>query len=67
MVELCQSHVQILWMTLLGDGNQNPQWMYKIFDMQGDIMQGKGEAVRGGPGSGWLALGCPAPRRLIRV
>ncbi|KAM9289518.1 hexokinase-3 [Morus bassanus] len=45
VVELCQSHVRTLWVTLLGDGNQSPQVMYKIFDMPGDITQGKGEAL----------------------
>ncbi|XP_037254382.1 hexokinase-3 isoform X3 [Falco rusticolus] len=45
VVELCQSHVRIMWVTLLGDGNQSPQVMYKIFSMPGDIMQGKGEAL----------------------
>lgn len=45
MVELCQSHVRTLWVTLLGDGNQSPQVMHKIFDTPGDIMKGKGEAV----------------------
>ncbi|NWQ87670.1 HXK3 protein, partial [Burhinus bistriatus] len=45
VVELCQSHVRTLWMTLLGDGNQRPQVTNKIFDMPGDIMQGKGEAL----------------------
>ncbi|NXK09792.1 HXK3 protein, partial [Herpetotheres cachinnans] len=45
VVELCQSHVRTMWVTLLGDGNQSPQVMYKIFDMPGDIMQGKGEAL----------------------
>lgn len=45
MVELCQSHVRTLWMTLLGDGNQSPQVTNRIFDMPEDIMQGKGEAV----------------------
>ena len=45
MVELCQSHVRTLWVTLLGDGNQNPQVLYKIFDMPRDITQGKGEMV----------------------
>lgn len=45
MVELCQSHVRTLRVTLLGDGNQSPQVTYKIFDMPGDILQGKGEAV----------------------
>uniref|UniRef100_A0A8C8A403 hexokinase n=1 Tax=Otus sunia TaxID=257818 RepID=A0A8C8A403_9STRI len=41
--------------------------MYKIFDMPGDIKQGKGEAVRGGHGRGWLVLDCLAPRRLDRA
>ncbi|NWS54435.1 HXK3 protein, partial [Chunga burmeisteri] len=45
VVELCQSHIRTLWVTLLGDGNQSPQVMYKIFDMPGDITQGKGEAL----------------------
>ncbi|KAM9226564.1 LOW QUALITY PROTEIN: hexokinase-3 [Leptosomus discolor] len=45
VVELCQSHVQTLWMTLSGDGNQSPQVTYKIFNMPGDITQGKGEAL----------------------
>ncbi|NXC22571.1 HXK3 protein, partial [Corythaeola cristata] len=45
VVELCQSHVRTLWVTLLGDGNQSPQVMDKIFDMPGNIMQGKGEAL----------------------
>ncbi|KAF1656693.1 Hexokinase-2, partial [Eudyptes chrysocome] len=45
VVELCQSHVRTLWVTLLGDGNQSPQVMYKIFDTPGDIMKGKGEAL----------------------
>ncbi|NXQ97370.1 HXK2 protein, partial [Sagittarius serpentarius] len=45
VVELCQSHVRTLWVTLLGDGNQSPQVTYKIFDMPRDIIQGKGEAL----------------------
>uniref|UniRef100_A0A8B9NLC4 hexokinase n=1 Tax=Accipiter nisus TaxID=211598 RepID=A0A8B9NLC4_9AVES len=45
VVELCQSHVRTLRVTLLGDGNQSPQVTYKIFDMPGDITQGKGEAL----------------------
>ncbi|NXE05134.1 HXK2 protein, partial [Lophotis ruficrista] len=45
VVELCQNHVRILWVTLLGDGNQSPQVMYKIFDLPRDVMQGKGEAL----------------------
>ncbi|NXI39610.1 HXK2 protein, partial [Galbula dea] len=45
VVELCQSHVRTLWVSLPGDGNQNLQVMYKNFDMPADIMQGKGEAL----------------------
>ncbi|NWI63084.1 HXK3 protein, partial [Todus mexicanus] len=45
VVELCQSHVRTLWVAFLGDGNQNPQEMYKIFDMPEDIKKGKGEAL----------------------
>ncbi|NXX14954.1 HXK2 protein, partial [Podargus strigoides] len=45
VVELCQSHVRTLWVTLLGDGNQSPQVSYKIFNLPQDIMQGKGEAL----------------------
>ncbi|XP_050761568.1 hexokinase-3, partial [Gymnogyps californianus] len=45
VVELCQSHVRTLCVTLLGDGNQNPQVTHKIFDMPRDIIQGKGEAL----------------------
>ncbi|NXS59539.1 HXK3 protein, partial [Brachypteracias leptosomus] len=45
VVELCQSRVRTLWVTLLGDGNQSPKVMYKIFDMPEDIKQGKGEAL----------------------
>ncbi|XP_026714149.1 hexokinase-3 [Athene cunicularia] len=45
VVELCQSHVRTLRMTLSGNGNQSPKVMYKIFDMPGDIKQGKGEAL----------------------
>ncbi|XP_063204772.1 hexokinase-3 isoform X1 [Chroicocephalus ridibundus] len=67
VVELCQSHVRILLMTLLGDGNQSPHMTDKIFDIPGDSMQGPGEAVRGGHGRGWLLLGCPAPGRLRRA
>uniref|UniRef100_A0A493TJZ7 Phosphotransferase n=1 Tax=Anas platyrhynchos platyrhynchos TaxID=8840 RepID=A0A493TJZ7_ANAPP len=32
VVELCQSHVRTLFVTLLGDGNQSPQLMYKTFE-----------------------------------
>ncbi|NWY56098.1 HXK2 protein, partial [Chionis minor] len=45
VVELCQTHVRTLWMTLLGDGNRSPQATNKIFDMPGDIMKGTGEAL----------------------
>ncbi|XP_066861499.1 hexokinase-3 isoform X2 [Anser cygnoides] len=45
VVELCQSHVRTLFVTLLGDGNQSPQLMYKIFDMPADMLQGTGEAL----------------------
>ncbi|NXE28824.1 HXK3 protein, partial [Ardeotis kori] len=45
VVELCQTHVRTLWVTLLGDGNHSPQVMYKIFDLPRDVMQGKGEAL----------------------
>ncbi|NXX78671.1 HXK2 protein, partial [Urocolius indicus] len=45
VVELCQSHVRTLHVTLSGNGNQNPQVTSKIFDMPGDVMHGKGEAL----------------------
>ncbi|NXJ74243.1 HXK2 protein, partial [Trogon melanurus] len=45
VVELCYTRVRTLWVTLLGDGNQNPQVMYKIFDMPSDVTQGTGEAL----------------------
>ncbi|NXN38659.1 HXK2 protein, partial [Rhinoptilus africanus] len=45
VAELCQSHVRILLMTLLGDGNQSPHMTDKIFDMPEDSMQGPGEAL----------------------
>ncbi|XP_032839590.2 hexokinase-3 [Tyto alba] len=45
VVELCQSHIRILQVTLSGDGNQSPQVTYKIFDMPEDLKQGKGEAL----------------------
>ncbi|KAM6056489.1 hexokinase-3 [Chlamydotis macqueenii] len=45
VVELCQNHVRTLWVTLLGDGNQSPQVMYKIFDLPANVMQGKGEEL----------------------
>uniref|UniRef100_A0A8C3CWU9 hexokinase n=1 Tax=Cairina moschata TaxID=8855 RepID=A0A8C3CWU9_CAIMO len=45
VVELCQSHVRTLFVTLLGDGNQSPQLMYKIFELPADMLQGTGEAL----------------------
>ncbi|XP_040429761.1 hexokinase-3 isoform X3 [Cygnus olor] len=45
VVELCQSHVRTLFVTLLGDGNQSPQLTYKIFEMPADMLQGTGEAL----------------------
>ncbi|NWS65511.1 HXK3 protein, partial [Crotophaga sulcirostris] len=45
VVELGQSHVRTLLVTLLGDGNQNPQVKDKIFDLPADVKQGKGEVL----------------------
>ncbi|NWV37690.1 HXK2 protein, partial [Grantiella picta] len=45
VVELCQSQVRTLLVTLYGDGNLSPQMMYKIFDMPEGIRQGEGEAL----------------------
>ncbi|NXF12746.1 HXK3 protein, partial [Smithornis capensis] len=45
VVELCQSQVRILLVTLFGDGNLSPQMIYKIFDMPENIMHGEGEAL----------------------
>ncbi|NXN53993.1 HXK3 protein, partial [Rynchops niger] len=45
VAELCQSHVRILLMTLLGDGNKSPHVTDKIFEIPGDSMQGPGEAL----------------------
>ncbi|XP_035194361.1 LOW QUALITY PROTEIN: hexokinase-3 [Oxyura jamaicensis] len=45
VVELCQSHVRTLFVTLLGDGNQSPQLMYKVFEMPAEMLQGTGEAL----------------------
>ncbi|NWR82618.1 HXK3 protein, partial [Furnarius figulus] len=45
VVELCQSQVRTLLVTLLGDGNLSPQMMYKTFDMAEEIMKGSGEAL----------------------
>ncbi|NWT94791.1 HXK3 protein, partial [Urocynchramus pylzowi] len=45
VVELCQSQVRTLLVTLYGDGNMSPQMMYKIYDMPEGITQGEGEAL----------------------
>ncbi|NWI97254.1 HXK3 protein, partial [Pitta sordida] len=45
VVELCQSQVRTLMVTLSGDGNLSPQMVYRIFDMPEDIMHGVGEAL----------------------
>ncbi|XP_040538985.1 hexokinase-3 isoform X5 [Gallus gallus] len=45
VAELCQNHVRTLWVTLAGDGNQNPQLMYRVFETPGDVLQGSGEAL----------------------
>ncbi|NXF16247.1 HXK3 protein, partial [Rhodinocichla rosea] len=45
VVELCQSQVRTLLVTLYGDGNLSPQMMYKIFDLPEGITQGEGEAL----------------------
>uniref|UniRef100_A0A493TJ96 hexokinase n=1 Tax=Anas platyrhynchos platyrhynchos TaxID=8840 RepID=A0A493TJ96_ANAPP len=45
VVELCQSHVRTLFVTLLGDGNQSPQLMYKTFELPADKLQGTGEVL----------------------
>ncbi|NWV74718.1 HXK2 protein, partial [Dasyornis broadbenti] len=45
VVELCQSLVRTLLVTLYGDGNLSPQMVYKIFDMPEGIRQGEGEAL----------------------
>ncbi|NXI59359.1 HXK2 protein, partial [Chloroceryle aenea] len=45
VAELCQDHIRTLWVTFSGDWNQSPQVMYKIFDMPGDILKGKGEVL----------------------
>ncbi|NWU75043.1 HXK2 protein, partial [Onychorhynchus coronatus] len=45
VVELCQNQVRTLLVTLFGDGNLNPQMMYKTFDMPADIRRGEGEAL----------------------
>ncbi|XP_051487517.1 hexokinase-3 [Apus apus] len=45
VVELCQNYVRTLLVTLLGDGNRNPEVIYKIFDMPEDIVRGTGEAL----------------------
>ncbi|NXA03005.1 HXK2 protein, partial [Sapayoa aenigma] len=45
VVELCQSQVRTLLVTLFGDGNLSPQMIYKIFDMPEEIMHGEGEVL----------------------
>ncbi|NXV05817.1 HXK3 protein, partial [Cettia cetti] len=45
VVELCQSQVRTVLVTLYGDGNMSPQMVYKIFDLPEGIMQGEGEAL----------------------
>ncbi|NXY12701.1 HXK2 protein, partial [Atrichornis clamosus] len=45
VVELCQSQVRTLLVTLYGDGNLSPQMMYKIFDIPEGLTQGEGEAL----------------------
>lgn len=45
MVELCQSQVRTVLVTLYGDGNMSPNMMYKIFSIPEGMMQGEGEAV----------------------
>ncbi|NXB75772.1 HXK3 protein, partial [Donacobius atricapilla] len=45
VVELCQSQVRTLLVTLYGDGNMSPQMVYKIFDLPEGITQGEGEAL----------------------
>ncbi|NWZ72822.1 HXK3 protein, partial [Acrocephalus arundinaceus] len=45
VVELCQSQVRILLVTLFGDGNMSPHMVYKIFDLPEGITQGEGEAL----------------------
>ncbi|NXR44520.1 HXK3 protein, partial [Hippolais icterina] len=45
VVELCQSQVRILLVTLFGDGNMSPHMVYKIFDLPEGVTQGEGEAL----------------------
>ncbi|NXA46288.1 HXK3 protein, partial [Nothocercus julius] len=45
VVELGQSHVRTLWVTLPGDGNQTLQLKDQLFELPEDVMQGKGEAL----------------------
>ncbi|XP_063025050.1 hexokinase-3 [Melospiza melodia melodia] len=45
VVELCQTQVRTLLVTLYGDGNLSPQMMYKIYDLPEGITQGEGEAL----------------------
>ncbi|NXW68635.1 HXK3 protein, partial [Hirundo rustica] len=45
VVELCQSQVRTLLVTLYGDGNMSPNMVYKVFELPEGIMQGEGEAL----------------------
>ncbi|XP_059339379.1 hexokinase-3 isoform X2 [Ammospiza nelsoni] len=45
VVELCQTQVRTLLVTLYGDGNLSPQMMYKIYDLPEGITQGEGQAL----------------------
>ncbi|KAF4790763.1 hexokinase-3 isoform X1 [Turdus rufiventris] len=45
VVELCQSQVRTVLVTLYGDGNMSPNMMYKIFNIPEGMMQGEGEAL----------------------
>ncbi|NXH45681.1 HXK3 protein, partial [Dicaeum eximium] len=45
VVELCQSQVRTVLVTLYGDGNMSPHMMYKIFELPEGITQGEGEAL----------------------
>ncbi|NXG53751.1 HXK3 protein, partial [Psilopogon haemacephalus] len=45
VVELCQSQVRTMWLSLPGNGNQSIQEMYRTFDMPEDMKKGTGEAL----------------------
>uniref|UniRef100_A0A8D2QFS6 hexokinase n=1 Tax=Zonotrichia albicollis TaxID=44394 RepID=A0A8D2QFS6_ZONAL len=45
VVELCQTQVRTLLVTLYGDGNLSPQMMYKIYELPEGITRGEGEAL----------------------